>query len=187
MKNINKWQFIDRKVLLEHPRLTIVEDKVRLPDGATTEYVLQSPVAHHSVAIIAINESNQILLQQEYSYPPNEILWQLPGGSIQNQETPKEAALRELSEESGYTAESVRSIGSYYTNNRRSNEKQFVVVCTNLKPHKLDADPEEFINNQWVSLRELQKMIKDGLVQNVYLLAAMQLWSKDSSKPADIE
>lgn len=183
MNNLEKWKFISRTTLLDHPRLQIVEDTVQLPNGVMTQYLRHLPAAHHSVAVIAVNEELQILLQQEYSYPPDEILWQLPGGSIVNQEAPEEAALRELSEESGYTADYAQILGFFYTNNRRSDEKQFVVVCKNLRPQKLDADPEEFIRSRWYSVTDVLKMIQNGTIHNMNLLAALQLWMQSDVNP----
>jgi ADP-ribose pyrophosphatase len=124
-----------------------------------------------------LNTQGELLAQQEYSYPTGEILWQLPGGSIMAGESVEEAANRELSEESGYKAGTTRIIGYYYTSNRRSDQKQYVVVCSDLEPRQLDADPEEFIQNSWMSEDHLQSLIRQGEIHNINLLAALRLWS----------
>jgi ADP-ribose pyrophosphatase len=130
----------------------------------------------HSVAVIALNDAGEILLQREYSYPPNEILWQLPGGSMTEGEDPVEAARRELSEESGLTARKCKILGHYYTNNRRSDERQYVVLCIDLASRLSKADPEEFIESQWVPVDKLDDMMASGEFENAYLLAALNLW-----------
>jgi ADP-ribose pyrophosphatase len=172
-----KWKFIDRKIVFKHPRLQLAEDQVELPDGNVTSYLREVPTVHDSVAIIAINANKQILLQREYSYPTSEVLWQLPGGDIEDGEDIIAAAKRELSEESDFTANTVKQLGFYYTNNRRSNQKQYVVLCTNLSHHREEGDPEEFILSVWMSFDQLQQKILTDEVHSINLLAALNLWS----------
>lgn len=69
-----RWQTVSRKEVLSHPRMHLVEDTVRLPDGKEIEYLRFAPYKTHSVAILAINEKQELLLQKEYSYPPDAIL-----------------------------------------------------------------------------------------------------------------
>jgi ADP-ribose pyrophosphatase len=156
--------------------MKIVEDIVELPNGKQTTYIREAPGGKQSVTIIACNKSNEILLQREYSYPPDAIMYQLPGGGIENGEDIIVAANRELSEESGYIAKTSKIIGSFHTNNRRSDSKQYVVVSKNLEPQKTPGDDEEFIESTWVSLDTLKKLIRNGEITNMNLLATLQLF-----------
>jgi ADP-ribose pyrophosphatase len=171
-----KWTTVSQKVVFDHPRMVLTEDEVTLPNGKTVSYLRESPSLQHSVTTIALNGRNEILLQREYSYPPNEVMWQLPGGAINVDEDIMAAAKRELSEESGYTATKVTNLGYYYTNNRRSDRKQYVVLCEDLSLHKETEDPEEFIRSEWVSIPKLHDMITNGNFNNINLLAALNLW-----------
>jgi len=153
-----------------------MEDTVRLPDGKTTTYIKYAPTKTHSVAVIALNDKREILLQREYSYPPDIIMWQLPGGSMQEGEDPIEAANRELSEESNVVGVSCKILGHFYPNNRRSDEKQYVVLCANLKQKKGRRDAEEFIETHWVPVTKLQTMITAGEITNFALLAAIAMY-----------
>ena len=173
---IKKWKTLTSKVVFTHSRLTLLEDTVGLPNKKTLTYLRYAPVTTHSAAAIAINERGEILLQREYSYPPNEVMWQLPGGGIEAGETPLEAAVRELSEESGFIAKTCRSIGFFYTDNRRSNQKQYIFVCTDLSLKKLPEDDGEFIESSWFTEDALDKLIASGEVTNINMLAALSLW-----------
>lgn len=173
---IHKWKFISRTALLEHPRMTIVEDTVELPSGQQTTYLREAPVEGYSVAVMALNDKGELLLQREYSYPPNEVMYQLPGGSAKKGEDIIKAGNRELSEESGYIAMNCQILGSFFVNNRRSNGMQFVVLCENLKYQKLPEDDEEFIESEWITLDQLNQLIRDGKISNINLLAALQLY-----------
>jgi len=173
---IHKWKFISRKSLLDHPRMKIVEDIIELPNGNKTTYIREAPYSRQSVTIIAVNKKDQILLQREYSYPPDEVMYQLPGGGIEKNEDIIAAANRELSEESGYVSKTLKLVGSFHTNNRRSDSKQYVVVARNLESHKLPEDEEEFIENIWVTRGQLKELVRSGEITNINLLAALQLF-----------
>lgn len=133
MVDIKKWQLIKRQIVFEHSRMTLAEDTVRLPNNLETSYLRIVPVKNHSVGVIAINAKNEILLQREYSYPPDKILWQLPGGGMNSGESIKRAALRELREESNLTAKKIKSIGFFYADNRRSDVKTIYCSLSRLK------------------------------------------------------
>ena len=173
---LEKWKFIERKILLDYPRMKIVEDYVKLPNGKQISYILEAPTDKVSVAIIAINDKNEILLQKEYSYPPNEVLFQLPGGAVKESEEIVAAANRELSEESGYIGKKSQVIGYYYLNNRRSDRKQYVILCNDLIKKKQPQDDEEIIESIWVSLDKVDQLIKENKTTNASLLAALRLY-----------
>lgn len=177
---LSKWTFLSRKILLNHPRIDLVEDTVQLPNGKTTEYIRLLPATSHSVAIIAVNSDNKILVQREYSYPPNEILYQFPGGGAEIGEDIIDAANRELSEESGYIARDCSVIGSFYLDNRRSDKKQFVVLCRDLVEQKRPGDDEEFIESQWLSHEDIKALVRERKIENVNMLASLHLLESSS-------
>ncbi|HET8671725.1 MAG TPA: NUDIX hydrolase [Candidatus Saccharimonadales bacterium] len=170
------WKKLDSTEVLNHPRIQLIEDTVELPDGKTTTYIRHAPAKVHSVAIIAINDKQEMLIQKEYSYPPNQVMWQLPGGGTREDEDIITAANRELSEESGYIGTICREIGSFYIDNRRSDMKQYVVLCTNLQPQTGQRDEEEFIETHWVPIARLRSMIASGEFDNAYLLAGLSIY-----------
>lgn len=173
---VKKWTMLSRKEILSYPRMQIVEDTVKLPDGRETEYIRFAPCKTHSVAVIAVNDNNEMLLQKEYSYPPNEIMWQLPGGGMKKGEDIRKAANRELAEESGLNAKGFENIGYVYTNNRRSDEKQYIVVCRDLVLADAKNDPEEFIENFWLPIVDVKEMVRCGKFHNINLLAALNIY-----------
>lgn len=171
---LESWTTLDSKVLLDHPRIKIVEDLVQLPGGQVTSYV-RFDSAGDAVTVICIGDG-QILLQREYSHPPGEFLLQFPGGKIEANETPRDAAVRELREESGFTFTDCENLGWYYINNRRSNSKMYVVLARVVTPaEKAGGDVEEAIDSFWLPVAKLREMIACGEITNFSVLAAWAL------------
>jgi ADP-ribose pyrophosphatase YjhB (NUDIX family) len=99
--------------------------------------------------VIAIGEDGKILLQKEYSYPPNETLYQFPGGAIEKNETPEKAAIRELAEEAKLKGE-LEYLGWFYVENRRTKAMLHVFLATQLETVDSGQDIEEeaYINKR---------------------------------------
>ncbi len=181
MDHIKPWKILSSKLILDHPKLRVYEDVVDLPDGNKDVYVKYDIDEPDAVIVIAINNRNEVLIQREYSHPPKVVLWQLPGGSMHKDERPKDAANRELAEESGYSAKRQNILGYFYTNNRLSSRKQHIVLCKDLFKKQLQKDNDEFIESYWKSLDELLVMITNGEVNNVNMLAALMVWLQGKS------
>lgn len=143
------WKTISTKEIFSHPRLTLVEDEVILPNDVQTKYLKYKNDGGSCVTIIAKDHDDKILIQREYSYPINQKLFQFPGGAVPADEKPEMGANRELMEEAGLKARNLKLLGSYLMNNRRSTMKMFVYLATDLTEKSLDADQEEDIENFW--------------------------------------
>jgi len=88
-------------------------DDVRWPDGA--EHRIEVVEHGASLAIVATPSPNELILVRQYRHPAGSALWEIPAGSAEPYETPVEGALRELREETGYTAGRITPILSVWT------------------------------------------------------------------------
>lgn len=164
------WKQLSSKIVYQHPRITIAEDEVELPNGHQTSYI-RTISNGANATIIAIRDDGKILVEREYSYPPNEWLYQFPGGGVPDGEDEAEGANRELMEEVGYKGE-LTHIGKFYTNNRRSDTFMHIFVARNLQQATLPPDPEEEIEIHWLSESEIDALIVKGEILNGPMLAA---------------
>lgn len=169
------WKKLKSKTIFEHPRITLIEDTVQLPDGTKTEYLTY--LAKNDSATIICVSGGKVLLQKEYSYPANELLYQFPGGKLEANETAAEGAARELAEEAGLKPGSLDKIGWFYVDNRRTSAKMHVYLAKDCTlTAKEGGDKEEDISDHWVSLGQVDAMIKSGEIVNYSVLAAWSIY-----------
>jgi ADP-ribose pyrophosphatase YjhB (NUDIX family) len=167
------WKRLSSKVILKHPRITLIEDKVKLPTGEKTTYLKFNEIR---AATLICLKGKKILLQKEYSYPPNKILLEFPGGAISLNKSARQEANRELMEETGLKAGRLKLLGKYLMNNRRSRTLMYVYLATNLIKKSLPGDLEENTEQFWFTEGEIDKFIKNGKFENAYSLAAWSLY-----------
>lgn len=174
------WKKVSSKTLYTHPRITLIEDTVELPNGERVPYLTFGTRAD-SVCIICMS-GDKILLQKEYSYPPNKVLYQFPGGKVEAGENTVQGAVRELTEEAGLNPKSITEIGWFYMDNRRTSARMFVYLARNCeKIKKTGGDIEEEITSHWTSINKINEMIKNGEIVNYSLLAAWSLFKAKGS------
>lgn len=181
---IKKWKKLSSQTIYRHPRITLDEDIVRLPNGHTTSY-LKYHFKNHSVLIICL-KGTKVLVQKEYSYPPDEILLQFPGGKLENGEDPINGARRELIEESGLAIREYSELGWLYTDNRRSEARMYVFLATKTENvEKKGGDQEETIISEWVEVEKISSMISEGKIVNYSLLAAWSIFLVKTQQSVD--
>lgn len=159
---------------MQHSRINIVEDDVQLPSGKVIQYLRHENTKN--AACVVCFKNGKLLIQKEYSYPTNKVLYQFPGGAIEKDESPEQAARRELHEESNLIADDLTSLGYFYTDHRRSDAKMHVFLTYNPQENKGQSDEEEVIITEWINIPEFQAMISSGKIYNAMTLAAWALY-----------
>lgn len=172
----NHWKRTGTRTLLKHPRLTVVEDDVILPDGYTTKY-LRFENLQDWVTIIAIQDG-KIAVIKDYSYPLDEWLLQLPEGLVEEGESIEDVAKRELREEAGLEPASLRLLGMNYGDHRRSTRKNYVFLASDVKKvKKTPGDAEEQgMELHWFALDEVKSMVASGVFVQKYTLSALAVY-----------
>lgn len=119
-----------------------------------------SDVLCHEISVFVLNNQRQVLLQKRSAnkkYFPN--TWALCTGHVENGETPKEAALRELNEESGVSV-SLKQIFSFSFGKFDSQNIYFFYVICNLPVDEFSIQEEELSEVQWFFVSVVIDMIK---------------------------
>ena len=147
------------------------QDIVIQPNGAVkTRDIVEYPDA---VAVIAIDENGDIILERQYRHAAGRELIEIPAGGIDPGETPEEAVVREMREETGYLPRRVERLTSFYSAPGYSTEVLHVFLATDLVEDRLTAEDSDEISLLRVTSAEAQRMISDGTIRDGKSIAGL--------------
>lgn len=144
---------------------------VRLPDGQMgRREIVQHPGA---VALVALDEKQQVLLVRQFRLAANRIMLEVPAGTLEPGEDPLACARRELQEETGYRPAEIEALGGIYVAPGYTTEYIHLFLASGLHYEPLQGDADEFIELERVKLDEALAMIEDGRIEDGKTIAAL--------------
>ncbi len=154
--------------------LTVYEDVMEFPDGSRASWDF---IGHGGGAgVVAVRGDGRILMVRQYRPAIDAYSLEIPAGAKDDpDEDGCSAALRELSEETGYTAarEDVQFVFKIVTAVAFCNETTEVFLVKNLKKGDAHPDDEEFLDIEAYSAEELKGMIYGGQITDAKTVAAL--------------
>jgi len=155
--------------------LKVRRDTVRLPDGnaAVREYI-EHPGA---VAIIALTDSGDLVMERQYRYPLRRDMIELPAGKIDAGESPLATAKRELKEETGYVASAWRHLGTIHLAIGYSNERIEIYLARGLRHAGAKLDAEEFLEVFTLPLATALSWVREGKITDSKTVAGL-FWAE---------
>ncbi len=159
--------------------LHVYRDDIALPDGnpAFREYIRHVG----AVCVIPVTAQREIVCVRQYRYAVEEILLEIPAGKLDSKdEDPREAALRELREETGAICGKLTYLGKYYGSPAILSECIHMYLAEDLTFGETDFDEDEFLEIVRIPLDDLVDAvmagkIPDGKTQVAVLRAARML------------
>jgi 8-oxo-dGTP pyrophosphatase MutT (NUDIX family) len=176
MQKPSPFKTLSSRIAYENPWMKIREDKIVRPDGSEGIYgVLES---NDSVAIVVVNDREEIGFNRIFRYPIQEWKWELPGGGGEGDEA-AEASRRELMEETGIEAETSIVLGRTRVCNGFMTEYQSNVLMTGLTYSEATDKAEGIDTFTFYSIETIDEMIQNGDIDDGQSLAALyqyKLW-----------
>lgn len=138
---------------------------VTLPDGKAAE---REVVLHHGgVGVIAVTEEREVFMVSQYRISADEIMLEIPAGKLEKHENdPYAAAMRELEEETGYRAEKLIPLGTYYATPGYCSEKLTIYLADKLTYVGQHLDKDEFLNVTRIPLDKLYDMVMNNEIRD---------------------
>ncbi|GAB4160269.1 MAG: NUDIX hydrolase [Planctomycetota bacterium] len=171
------WQEIGERELLRYKVFEVVEATRRSPRTGEAHglFLLKSP---DWVNIVALDGDDRLILVRQYRHGTRSMSLELPGGVIDPaDESPAVAAIRELREETGYEAESVRAIGVMTPNPAILTNRCHAFLATGCsRVGDLDQDPGEDLEVVLVDAGDIDRWIAEGEIHHALALAAIAMW-----------
>jgi ADP-ribose pyrophosphatase len=135
-------------------------DKISLPSGRVTEREI---VEHGgAVGVVAIGDDGDVLLVRQFRSALGAPLLEIPAGTLGEGEEPLACALRELEEETGYSAGQMEKLYAFYSSPGFSNERIWLFLATDLSPGPQRLETDEIIEVVKLPLSTALEMVAEG-------------------------
>jgi ADP-ribose pyrophosphatase len=165
---------VSSEKLLSGSFLHIKKDTVRLPNGreAAREYVVHPG----AVVLIPLLDNGDVVLERQFRYPIGQVMIEFPAGKIDAGEEPLLCGLRELHEETGYTASEWAYAGPIHLAIAYSTEVIHAYFVRGLTAGERQLDQDEFLEVFTAPAQQLLAWCADGTVTDAKTLScAMHL------------
>lgn len=158
------------KQIFKGSRIDLYLAKQEMPNGEKhTKEIVIHPGA---VVILPLLNDNEVIFIKNYRIAINQILIELPAGTLEAAEQPLETAKRELIEETGYACSEIEFLTKFYTTPGFCNELMHVFLAKNLHFLGQQLDPSEQIEVEILSLQTALNLINDGTICDAKTIAA---------------
>jgi ADP-ribose pyrophosphatase len=159
-------------------------DDLRYADGA--EHRIDVVEHGASLAIVATPAPNELVLVRQYRHPARCALWEVPAGTAEPGEDLTEAAKRELREETGYVAGSIRPIGSVWMTPGFCSEVMHFYRADTLVAGEPDFDDDERIEIGRFTFEAAWRLVAAGTADAKTVLALFWLQGGEDKIGSDV-
>jgi ADP-ribose pyrophosphatase len=155
------------------------DERVSPRTGRTHEFIVLDSLDW--VNIVAVTPDQQVVLVEQYRHGSDTVELEIPGGLLDNaQETPLQAGLRELREETGYEGEQAQVLCEQFPNPAFLSNRCYTVLALNCTvKHPLNWDHGEDLVTRLVPADQLPGLVASGQIRHSIIIAALyhfELW-----------
>ncbi len=155
------------------------EDEVLVGERKTTREVCEHC---DGVAVLPITESGEVILVSQYRYPFEKEILEAPAGKVEPGEDHYDCGVRELSEETGYSADKIEYLGFAYPSPGCMTERIHLYIARNLTEGESHPDEGEHVEVKKFKFEEALKMCDEGKMDDaktaILILRAARILGK---------
>lgn len=146
-------------------------DHVRLNDGS----ISRREVVEHpgGVTILPVDEAGNCYMVRQFRYPAGHMMLEAPAGKLEYGEDHRECAVRELSEETGFSADELIYLGGFYTSPGFSSELLHIYLALGLHAGESHLDEGELLNVEKIPLQQLSDMVMANEIEDAKTIIAI--------------
>lgn len=130
------------------------------------EYARDVIVHKGSAVIVPVSDDNMVALVRQYRHAAGKYLLEVPAGSLDDDETPIEAAHRELEEEIGVTAKKMEKFAEFYISPGFLTEKMYLFLATGLSKTAQRLETDEILEIELYSFVQAFNLIRTGAIED---------------------
>lgn len=118
------------------------------------------------VTVLPVDDNGDCYMVRQYRYPIGRMMLEAPAGKLEYGEEHRVCAQRELSEETGFSADELIYLGGFYTSPGFSTERLHVYLALGLHAGESHPDENEFLNVEKINIKELSRMVMNGEIED---------------------
>jgi 8-oxo-dGTP pyrophosphatase MutT (NUDIX family) len=169
-----RWTVHGERTVYESDWMSMALVDVEVPGGARFEHhVARFP--REAAAALVVDPERGVLLLWRHRFIADQWGWEIPGGAVDDGESPQEAAAREALEESGWRPGELRHLVTYAPMAGTCRQRFHVFTASTATWVGDPADPSESERVEWVPLDEVRRLVAAGEVHDGLTLTAV-LW-----------
>jgi ADP-ribose pyrophosphatase len=162
-----------RRVIYRGLKIDLALQSVLLADGTRAD---REVVVHRgAVALIPMVDERHVCLVENHRYTVGKTLLEVPAGTIDEGESPDQTAARELQEETGYRAATIRPLRDWYVSPGVMTERMYLFLCENLEPGPQHLELDERLKTVIVPWDEALAMVDDGRIEDAKTMLALTI------------
>jgi len=165
-----------REIIHHGRKIKVAVDTSVGPNGET---IRRDMILHPgAVVILPVIDRDHICILKNFRFVIGETLWEIPAGTLEPGEPIREAAERELLEETGYAAKKWTSLGFLYASPGVLDEKLHLFVAEDLTPGPPRPEADEQLEPVTVPWADALTMALDGTIKDAKTITALLLWDR---------
>lgn len=151
---------------------TVVSKTFTLPDGKNAVFDTVNPEDFSAAGVIALTKNNEVITARQFRSGPEILMDEVPGGIIEPGEDPETAARREMQEETGYKAGTLKFLGKFYRDSSMNGEWYYYLATDCELVSDPQNDEHEFIDVILKTIPEFIAHAKKGLLTDPFAVLA---------------
>lgn len=165
-------------IVFESRKFRVARRSVEIRDGTKRSV----DIIHHpgAVVVLPLLGDDEIVMIRNFRHSLGRELWELPAGTLDRPgESPEDAAIRELEEETGYRAASVRVLSEFHPSPGVMDEQIIAFVATGLRKTEQRLEPTERIVVETLNANTAVAMARDGTITDAKTMVTLMLWDHE--------
>jgi ADP-ribose pyrophosphatase len=168
----NSLEILESRKVFQGRVFDVTVDTVREDDTTYVREVVRHP---GSAVIVPVLADDTVALVRQYRHPALRYLLEIPAGSIDEGETPEEAAARELEEELGFRAGALEKLSEFFVSPGFCEEKMWLYMATDLTETAQRLDDDEIVEVVRLPLAHALKLIANGEIEDAKTIIGLML------------
>ena len=173
------YKLLNTEIKYKNPWIEVREEKVIFPNGKEGIWGITNMGS--GISVLPVDSDNNIYLTKGYRYASQMEIIECPSGGVEPDETPEEAALKELEEEAGLTSENIQFIARVksYTNLVKTDEHLFIAY--DVTPiEREDPDGEDLSLHRFPLEKAYEMVLRGEIIESaaiILILRAREIFS----------